>query len=532
MNVLNSKIPAVMRVYVLYRVSTKKQVDKQKDDIPMQRIACQEFVKEKGWVITKEFYEKGVSGFKVSAKDRDAIQDLKEAALNKEFDVLLVYMFDRLGRIDSETPFVVEWFINQGIQVWSTQEGQQKLEDQTDKLMNYIRFWQANGESQKTSIRLKTRMAQLTAEGIYHGGVVPFGYETIHKGRLNKKGQPVKDIVIVEKEADIVRTIFDRTLYEGYGSYRLAEYVNGLEVKTHNGSRFTSSTVIRILRTKLYCGYYVSGDTVSPKIDDLVIIDENKFNSVQKILEQRSKKNEQKHHMALTTRGKAMLSGNIFCGHCGCHLNVSGNTESYLRKDGTQGTSNSVRYVCYHKARKLNDCDGQVVYSARKIDDMVSEIVMDYLKRIKTTPKDRALEMRYKKEVEEKKKLKKSLVAQVTKIEKRLAELSVEIGKSLSGESTFTVDMLTMAINSTKEEKAFAESRLQECETELDEKKDVLDKLDYYYEQFVSWADEFENSTMEQKKMIICQLIKSIKVSRGYNLEIEFNISYRQFVEG
>lgn len=42
----------------------------------------------------------------MSANDRDAIQELKEAAKNKEFDVLLVYMFDRLGRRDDETPFV------------------------------------------------------------------------------------------------------------------------------------------------------------------------------------------------------------------------------------------------------------------------------------------------------------------------------------------------------------------------------------------------------------------------------------------
>ena len=66
------------RVYALYRVSTKKQVDVTKDDIPMQRLACREFVKEQGWHLTKEFEEKGVSGFKVSAKDRDAIQDLKK----------------------------------------------------------------------------------------------------------------------------------------------------------------------------------------------------------------------------------------------------------------------------------------------------------------------------------------------------------------------------------------------------------------------------------------------------------------------
>ena len=92
------------RVMILYRVSTKKQVDRVKDDIPMQRIACHDFVEEKGWVIVKEFYEKGISGFKVSAANRDAIVELKEYAIKKEFDVLLVYMFDRLGRIDSETP--------------------------------------------------------------------------------------------------------------------------------------------------------------------------------------------------------------------------------------------------------------------------------------------------------------------------------------------------------------------------------------------------------------------------------------------
>lgn len=107
------------RVYCLYRVSTKGQVDK--DDIPMQRTACHEFADRQGeWVIVKEFYEKGVSGFKVSADDRDAIQDIKAAAEQGEFDILLVFMFDRLGRRQNETPFVVEWFNQQGIEVWST----------------------------------------------------------------------------------------------------------------------------------------------------------------------------------------------------------------------------------------------------------------------------------------------------------------------------------------------------------------------------------------------------------------------------
>ena len=72
------------RVYCLYRVSTAQQVDVVKDDIPMQRIACHDFAARMGWTILVEKEEKGISGFKVSAEKRDAIQELKEAALNKE----------------------------------------------------------------------------------------------------------------------------------------------------------------------------------------------------------------------------------------------------------------------------------------------------------------------------------------------------------------------------------------------------------------------------------------------------------------
>lgn len=62
----------------LYRVSTKQQVDIIKDDIPMQRIATHEFIgRMPDWVLIREFEEKGISGSKVSASKRDAIQDLK-----------------------------------------------------------------------------------------------------------------------------------------------------------------------------------------------------------------------------------------------------------------------------------------------------------------------------------------------------------------------------------------------------------------------------------------------------------------------
>ncbi|MBE5790269.1 MAG: hypothetical protein E7325_11630 [Clostridiales bacterium] len=61
--------------------------------------------------------EKGISGYKVSTNARDAIVEIKRRAAQHQFDVLLVFMFDRLGRREDETPFVVQWFVQQGIPI-------------------------------------------------------------------------------------------------------------------------------------------------------------------------------------------------------------------------------------------------------------------------------------------------------------------------------------------------------------------------------------------------------------------------------
>ena len=145
------------------------------------------------------------------------------------------------------------------------------------------------------------------------------------------------------------------------------------------------------------------------------------------------------------------------------------------------------------------------------------------------TPKDKALEMRYEKEVKAKKKEKNKLVTEYDKLNRSLAELSVEIGKSLTGQSDYAPDVLKMSIKMTTDQINELNKKIAECDKELNEKNTMLSKIDFYYDKFKSWADEFDNATKEQQKMIICQLINSIKVKRGYELELEFNVSYEQF---
>lgn len=45
-----------------------------------------------------------------------------------------------------------------GIEVWTIKDGQLKTEEHIDKLLNYIRFWQNEGESKKTGMRVHDTM--------------------------------------------------------------------------------------------------------------------------------------------------------------------------------------------------------------------------------------------------------------------------------------------------------------------------------------------------------------------------------------
>lgn len=241
----------VKRVYCLYRVSTVGQVEK--DDIPMQKQFCREFVNcHSGWHIENEFYEKGISGYKVSAKDRDAVQEIQRDAVQGKFDVLLVYMFDRLGRRDDETPFVVEWFVRNGIEVWSAVEGQQRFDNHVDKLLNYIRYWRASGESIKTSVRVKTRMEQLTQDGLFTGGSIPYGYRLEKRGRINKRNREVCDLTVDDDAAKIVQLIFYKYVHEGYGAQRLCRYLTELGIRK---TIQKDGTVRREIRCRYQCHY-------------------------------------------------------------------------------------------------------------------------------------------------------------------------------------------------------------------------------------------------------------------------------------
>ena len=523
------------RVATLYRVSTKKQVDRVtdgnsvKDDIPMQRIACRDFAERQGWTVIIEKEEKGISGYKVSAAKRDAIQELKDSALKGEFDVLLVFMFDRLGRIENETPFILEWFTEHGIEVWSVNEGQQKIETHSDKLMNYIRFWQASGESEKTSIRVKTRHQQMTAEGTYTGGPVPFGYKLTDCGRKNKKGRPAYDLVVVPELVPTVQKLFSRVVDEGYGSHQLAEWLNKQGYKTSKDKDFQSNTILRMLRNEIYRGYFVRGGVRSPRMEDLQIISDQVFFRVQQILEERSGKEEHKRSVCMFNKSQALLGGNIFCAHCGSRMIASRRVLTTYHRDGTEFRKDYGIYVCYHSSRKLNNCDGPTTYRAERVEEIVLNTVHLIFNNIAGCPEEEKIELAYKRAIENNHAEQARVKDQLSKDTKQLEILRAEIANALTGNSKYSSEDLSTAIQVIKDKIAESEKRLKELIYEEEDKKRLSDGIIPAYRRFRSWALEFDQSSFERKKMIICELFNRIEIGRDYTIKCDLNFTYKQF---
>ncbi len=521
------------RTLCLYRVSSAGQLyytEKKEVDIPMQRLECRRFAERMGWNIVYELQEEGISGHKVRAENRDKIQKVKELAKQKKFDILLVFMFDRIGRIADETPFVVEWLINAGIRVWSSQEGEQKIESHTDRLINYVRFWQADGESQKTSIRTATRLGQITEEGHYTGGGCPYGYTLVKKGRTNKKGVPLNDLVISEEEAAVVRQVFDKYVNEGYGPQRIANYLRQINIKNRADKNWHPASIRGMLRNLTYTGVLRCGQSRSPVLPELQIIDQATFDRAQEIMQQRSGHYEEIRNVPLNTRSKSLLAGNVFCGHCGARLSVTTNGKGCKRADGTDVIR--MRYVCQTKTRSHENCDGQTGYTVHILDDIVNGLVHQIFQKIGGFSESEAVQRAYRKKLDEKHALVLRLQREAAKTEKDLQNLRNEVLKVLAGQSSFDTGLLNGLIKDLETKCHEQQAALVAAQQDEDENISLMQQMRRDYSRFIRWADVYNVASMETKKMIVSQLFERIEVYRGYKLKVRLTITAQQFLEG
>ena len=541
------------RVYCLYRVSTKQQVEK--DDIPMQKQRCHEFVADKDdWEIVKEFSEKGVSGFKVSAKDRDAIQEIQKDAAIGKFDILLVFMFDRLGRKEDETPFVVEWFVKNGIEVWSAEEGQQRFDNHVDKLLNYIRYWQASGESIKTSIRTKTRLAQIVQEGRFRGGSAPYGYKLVKNGRTGKKNRELYDIAVEPTEAVTVQKIFELSDRYGYGGRKISSSLveEGI-VNMRTGEPFHYSSIQNILRNIMYVGILRSGETQSEIFSELQIVEPEQFQRVEKAREQRSAEYEEKCAAAAQTVeladgeeievsrpdrmcprrnvGRTLLSGNVYCGHCGGRIFASTARKSHHAMNGEVRERIPI-YKCYNRTQHRDLCDGPSTYRAEKVDQVVDSILSGIFFRAKDVKESELLKRQITSTTTTYQKQLKAVKAEYVKSSKELSKWEGLMLDSIEGTCVFTPEQVKKRMDVVQQSVNDLSAKIEDLQNKATETAELTEEIKAEHQRLLSWAEVYDGASLEEKKMVASYLIKAVTISQNYGIRIDFNITEAQYLSG
>ena len=523
------------RVDCLYRVSTTKQVDHDEQnqaDIPVQRKACREFAAKMGWTIVHEEQENGVSGYKVSANDRDKLQLLKERAEQGKFDILLVFMFDRLGRKSDETPFVVEWFVKHGIRVWSVNEGEQRFESHTDRLTNYIRYWQADGESQKTSIRTKTALGQMVQEGRFRGGSAPYGYRLAPSGIFNKRKHEVYKLEIDEDEARVVRMMFNLCVGSGYGRCKIANLISSQGIQTRTGGNWHEATVGHILHNITYMGVLRSGESQSEVFPELQIIDPITFELAQKLMTERVNEFNEQRTLPRNTSGQSMLSGNVFCGHCGGRLTLTTNGTVRKNADGVQVARRRIRYVCYNKTRHRAECSGQTGYTMHILDGMVTEVLHQIFDRMKSVREDEIVSRTQMNVTADVKNQLTAAKREFTRATREYDAVKSKLMAIIRGESNLPGSVISEMAEDAKKKMMAASEKVSALNAEMEQSNSRTNEIRRDYQSIMKWSEIFDSSDVAVKKMVAGYLIKKISVYSGYWLHIEFNINFAQFELG
>ena len=119
--------------------------------------------------------------------------------------------------------------------------------------------------------------------------------------------------------------------------------------------------------------------------------------------------------------------------------------------------------------------------------------------------------------------------AHLAEKQKDLSDYKAETLKVIRGQSNLSVELLNALVKETETMIALAQTRIDAAQTEYESLLASAENLRQEYDRLLTWADLFDTCSFEAKKMIVAQFVKAVRVSRDYNIEIDFNVSFEEF---
>jgi len=330
-------------IYARYSSHNQRDVS-----IEQQIKQCQEYAQRNNLQVVEVYADRAVSG---KTDRRPNFQRMMRDAEKKQFRFVIAWKSNRMGRNMLKAMINEARLDEQGVRCLYTEEDFDDTAAGRFALRNMMNVNQFYSENMAEDIM--RGMLDNARKCMVNNGGLPLGYKKGEDGRY----------AIDEEKATIVREIFER-VYAGEAFVDIASDLNARGIKTSRGNRWNKGSFHAMLSNERYIGVY---EFAGIRIEDGVppIIRKELFYAVKEKL--KNKKNAQGRHRE---NGDYLLTGKLFCGHCGFPM---------VGVSGTSKTGDKHYYYVCQKRRTEKNCKKKNVrrdWIEQKIAEAVKENIM------------------------------------------------------------------------------------------------------------------------------------------------------------
>ncbi|MBE5737382.1 MAG: recombinase family protein [Clostridiales bacterium] len=359
-NLTKQKKEKTMDSCVIYaRFSSHGQNEQ---SIEAQVRICKEFAENKGLKCINIYTDKAKTG---TNDARPGFQRMIADAQSGAFQYIIVYMFDRFARNRRDSIMYKEMLKEKyGVRVLSALEP--IAEDEGGEFYEMFLEWNAEKYSKRLSKRVKDGLDTSVANGTYCGGYLIYGYKIDLEPISGKSGKFIKRVSIKEDEAEVIKFIFEQ--YDlGMSKMEIAQALNNKGYR-YKDKPFKGRTFDKWITNRKYTGEFEFGGRLCNNMYP-PIIDKALFQRVQERL------NKNKYFLGGQNKAKLtyLLSGKVFCGHCGTEMVSDGGVSK-------QGIAHHY-YTCKKKKKSL--CEKR-----REHKDALELYVVDCVRDFLSDPKN------------------------------------------------------------------------------------------------------------------------------------------------
>ncbi len=220
----------------------------------------------RGMKVAGEYSDEGKSGKNIKGRPefQKMLGDIKDG--KDKVDYVLVFKLSRFGRNAADTLNSLQYMEDFGVNLLCVEDGIDSA-GAAGKLM--ISVLAAVAEIERENIKEQTMAGrrQKARDGRWNGGFAPYGYKLVHKD-----GEKGKVLEIDEKEAELVRLIYDKFVNTNMGANGIAKWLNEhgyTKTVRQNGTMpaLSAHFVKLVLDNPVYMGKIAYGRRKTEKIE-------------------------------------------------------------------------------------------------------------------------------------------------------------------------------------------------------------------------------------------------------------------------